>query len=52
MMVSWEFGIRKAKSILKQIQAFCKVVPLVYLPSHDPQSGKRLQKLICTKIKD
>lgn len=39
-------GTRKSKETLIKIQKFAKERPLVYLPSHDPDSRKRLEECL------
>lgn len=41
--------ISKSRETIKQMQDFSKENNLIYLPSHDPESGIRLKHLISTK---
>ncbi|MEL6670812.1 MAG: N-acyl homoserine lactonase family protein [Bacteroidota bacterium] len=41
---------RQARETVSKIQAFSQEVELIYLPSHDPESGLRLQKLQASRF--
>ena len=42
--------VGSARSTLKHIRAFAENRPTVYLPSHDPRSGERLEQRTITKF--
>lgn len=41
-------NLKKSKETIQQVQQFSREHNLIYLPSHDPNSGKRLMELKTT----